>query len=283
MGTLIGELLSIGSFAAISALIALGLGITFRLMGVINLAHGELLMIGAYASVFVGRLGVPWIVMVLGGVLAAAVVGALSEVLLVRWLYRSPELSLLGTYGLSIIFVQSVQLFIGNEYLYSVNPFQGSISVFGVGYPVYRLLLIALCAIVFTVVLLSLNATQLGTRIRAVAMDGRLAETLGVRSMRLNFLVFTASAAIAGFAGALVGPLGNVRPGMGIDYLFTAFIIVIIAGKNLVRLLAAAVVVSTVQNVMTFAINPVIAQLAVLAVALLVLIGNRQKTAAVAA
>ncbi|HWL60203.1 MAG TPA: branched-chain amino acid ABC transporter permease [Microbacteriaceae bacterium] len=276
MDVVINEVLSILSSAAIASVIALGLGITFRLMGIINLAHGEFMMIGAYAAVYAGAIGLPWPLGLLAGVLAAAVVGALAEVLIVRWLYSSPELSILGTYGLSIVLIQGVQVTLGKGYLYSSNPFPGAIEVFGVAYPIYRLVLIGAAAVLFLIILLLLNATPLGTKIRAVAADGKLAETLGIRSSRLNLVVFTASAALAGLAGVLVGPLGNVRPDMGADYIFTAFVIVIIAGNSIVRLIPAAILVSTVQNLMTFWIDPMVAKIAVLVIALLVLQGLRR-------
>jgi len=283
MDVVINEVLSILSSAAISSVIALGLGITFRLMGIINLAHGEFMMIGAYAAVFAASLGLPWPLVVLVAVLVAAAVGALAEVLIVRWLYRSPELSILGTYGLSIVLIQGVQVTLGKGYLYSSNPFPGAIEVIGVEYPIYRLVLVAVSVVLFTLVLLLLNATPLGTKIRAVAADGKLAEALGIRSSRLNLIVFTASAALAGLAGVLVGPLGNVRPDMGADYIFTAFVIVIIAGNSIVRLIPAAIIVATVQNLMTFWIDPMVAKIAVLVIALLVLQRLRRTPEAVTA
>src|SRR5690606_28875277 len=118
----------------------------------------------------------------------------------------------LGTYGLSIVLIQGVQIVLGKGYLYATNPFPGAIDILGTTYPIYRLVLIAVAAVLFLVVVLLLNATPLGAKIRAVATDGKLAETLGVRSSRLNLTVFTVSAALAGLAGLLVSPLGNVRP-----------------------------------------------------------------------
>ncbi|MFI2629542.1 branched-chain amino acid ABC transporter permease [Streptomyces collinus] len=261
--------LGVLSSAAVLALTAVGLSLSFGLMRIINLAHGEFLTIGAYGSVVSADHGLPWAV---GLAAAAAVglgVGALTELLLVRRLYGSPELSILATFGLSIVVRQLIQLGFGKDYRTVSNPLPGATKVLGVPFPAYQLLLTGLAVTVVVAVLAVLRFTSLGLRVRAVANEAALSETLGVRSTRVNLVVFAASAGLAATAGALVAPVTNVQPDMGLDYVFTAFLVVIVAGRRVAPVLIAALGLAAVQNLTTFWTDPLLARLAVLLLAFL--------------
>ncbi|MCW7945217.1 hypothetical protein AAW14_25135 [Streptomyces hygroscopicus] len=261
--------LGVLSSAAVLALTAVGLSLSFGLMRIINLAHGEFLTIGAYSSVVTADHGLPWGV----GLAAAAAVGlgagALTELLLIRRLYRSPELSILATFGLSIVVRQLIQLGFGKDYRMVANPLPGATKVLGVPFPAYQLLLTAFAVAIVMAVLAALRFTSLGLRVRAVANDAALSETLGVRSARVNLVVFAASAGLAATAGALVAPVTNVQPDMGLDYVFTTFLVVIVAGRRVAPLLIAALGLAAVQNLTTFWTDPLLARLAVLLLAFL--------------
>jgi branched-subunit amino acid ABC-type transport system permease component len=188
-----------------------------------------------------------------------------------RRLHRSPELSILGTFGLAIIVQEAVTLIAGRGYQGFANPLPGATNVLGVLYPTYRLLLVGVAAVVLLAVVGALSLTRLGVRIRAVAADRGLAETLGVRASRLNLLVFTASAGLAGLAGVLVAPISTISPSMGQSFLFTAFVVVIVGGARVSGVLLAALAVAAVQNLASLWWSPVVAELAVLGLAFVAL------------
>jgi branched-chain amino acid transport system permease protein len=190
---------------------------------------------------------------------------------LVRRLYRSPELSILGTFGLAIVLRQLAQLLFGPQFRLSDNPIPGPTSVLGVLYPSYKLLLIAIAVVVLFAVAATLQFTPLGVRVRAVAADNALAQTLGVRATRLNLIVFAASAALAALAGLLVAPVSTVSPTMGESYLFTAFIAVIVGGTRVWGVLVAALVIAAVENLATSWYDPIVARVAMLVLAFVAL------------
>ncbi|MGH8110448.1 MAG: branched-chain amino acid ABC transporter permease [Rhodanobacteraceae bacterium] len=272
MNELITQALGILGSAAIIGLISIGLAVSFRLMGIINFAHGTFIMVGAYAGVMSqAAWHLPWVPSVLFAVAVGLALGVASEVPLVRKLYHSPELSILGTFGLAVVLEQVVRLIFGNQFQLSNGPLTGPVDIFGVQYSSYRLLLIVIAVLVLAAVIGVLQFTPMGVRVRAIAADHSLAETLGVRASRLNLGVFTASAGLAALAGVLVAPISTVSPTMGNSYLFTAFITVIVGGSRIWGVLAASILVAAVQNLTATWLNPIVADLAVLALAFLAL------------
>ncbi|MDT3441833.1 MULTISPECIES: branched-chain amino acid ABC transporter permease [unclassified Pseudofrankia] len=276
MDNLVVQSLGVLGSAALLALITVGLAVSFGLMRIVNLAHGEFIMLGAYAAMVTADHELPWLAGLAAATAVGLAVGSLTEVALIRRLYRSPELSILGTFGLSIVVRQLVELAFGKQYRNVANPMPGAVELLGVSFPAYRLLLIAIAVGVLALVLAALRLTPLGLRVRAVAADADLAETLGVRSQRLNLAVFAGSAALAGLAGALVAPLVNVQPDMGVDYLFGAFLGVIVAGSRLGAVVVACLAIATVQNIMTFFTDPMLGRLSALALAFVVLQARRR-------
>jgi branched-subunit amino acid ABC-type transport system permease component len=269
MDQTINLILGIVASTAILALVDIGLSLSFGLMRIINLAHGEFLTIGAYSAVVTAGLGLPWAVGLAVAVTCGLAAGAVTEMLLIRRLYRSLELSILATFGLSIVIQQIVQLVFGKDYRTMSNPLPGATPVFGTPFPTYQLLLAGIAVLIIGMVLAALRFTPLGLQVRAVASDGPLSETLGVRASRVNLLVFSVSTALAALTGALVAPITNVRPEMGLDYVFTAFLVVIVAGRKVAAVLVAALAIAVIQNVTTFFTDPLPARLAVLALAFL--------------
>lgn len=268
------EALGILASAALLALIASGLALSFGLMRIINLAHGEFLMLGAYAATITAGHGHPWPGLAVAAVVAGAV-GAGVEVTMIRRLYGSPELSILATFGLSLVLRQLVEMRFGKDYQASRNPIPGASTILGVTFPTYRLVLIAIAVAVLSGMLAVLYLTPVGARVRAVASDRMLAEAVGIRANRLSMFVFTGSAALAGLAGALVAPITTVEPGMGLNYLFDAFLVIIVAGSRISRVLAASFAIAAVGNVTTYYSDSVTAKLAVLALAFSVLLARR--------
>lgn len=276
--SLVGEGLNILSTGSFNVLVALGLALTFRLMNVINLAHGEFLMAGAYSVLVATAIGLPFWAAVLVAALVGFVLGAVTELLLVRRFYKSVELSILGTWGLSIVLQQLAELIFGKQHQNVPNPVPGSTMVLGVPFPTIRLLIIAAAIVLTVTVLVVLRYTPIGMQIRAVSADNDLSETLGVPAKSVKMLVFAASTALAAIAGSLIAPIASVGPSMGVDYVFTAFIVVIVAGKRVPMIVVAALAAAVVQNVVTLTLDPVLARIAVLVLAVLVIIGTRRSS-----
>ncbi|MEM9891349.1 MAG: branched-chain amino acid ABC transporter permease [Actinomycetota bacterium] len=282
METITLELLNGLSLLATLAIVALGLGIVFGLMGVINLAHGEFVMIGAYVAFVVHELGVShWWSLPLAAVVLGAV-GATVEVSLVRRIHRQPELTILATFGLSIILRQLVEVLFTKEFRTVANPVPGATAAFGVLFPTYRYLLIAGSLAVVVATLVLFTRSHLGLTVRAIVADRDLAESSGVRTRRANVGAFAIGAASAGVAGAFVAPLGAVEPNLGLTYLPGAFLVVIVGGfSRLWGVLLGAVVVAAVQTSVIHYVDVVWAQIAALVLAVVVLQVRRQPIGAV--
>ncbi len=278
---LVDQGLGIVATASVSALVATGLAISFRLMGVINLASGDFMMLGAYAVVVTTALGLPFIAGVLLATVVGLALGALADVALVRRFGRMPELAILGTFGLGIVIRQVVELVFGKSFQTVANPLPGAAVIAGAEFPVYRLVLIGVAVVVLGGALLLLSATSIGIKVRAVAADVALAETLGVRSSRLKLAVFAGSTGLAGLAGALIAPLTSVGPNLGNAYLFVMFVVVIVGGARIGMVLVAAVVTAAVQNITTIAVDSLTAKLALLALATVLLAVRRRRIGAV--
>jgi urea transport system permease protein len=223
------------SLAAVYLLGALGLTIIYGVMGVVNLAHGELVMLGSYVmALTAGALSFPVAV-----VLAFVGVGALGVVLdavLIRFLYHKTVASMLGTWGLGLVIRQTVTLLFGTELRYVALPIGGSLGIgYGASLGWWRLLLIVCSAAAAAGVGWTMLRTRFGVQMRAVIANPPAAESLGLRPAHVNRWTFALGCGLAGLAGALVAPLRTVFPGMGLPYLVGAFLVVILAGLGNVR------------------------------------------------
>ncbi len=272
MQSLTLELLNGVSLFATLAIVALGLGIVFGLMGVINLAHGEFVMIGAYVAFFVGDEGLSHWLAIPVAALVVGVLGAVIEVSLVRRIYRQPELTILATFGLSIILRQLMEVLFSKDFRRVENPVPGATNALGVLFPTYRYVLIGLSLVIVVTTLTAFTRSRFGLTVRAIVADRDLAESAGIPTRRANIYAFAIGAATAGVAGALVAPLGAVEPNLGLTYLPGAFLVVIVGGFNrLWGVLVGAVVVAAVQTSVIHYYNAVWAQIASLCLAVLVL------------
>lgn len=279
MDALTLEMLNGLSLFATLAIVALGLGIVFGLMGIINLAHGEFVMIGAYVSYVVHANGLNhW----LSVPLAAAflfVLGAFIEFTLIRRIHRQPEVTILATFGLSVCLRQAAELVFTKDFRSVPNPVPGATRALGVLFPTYRYLLIGIAVVVVVVTLLAFTKSRFGLIVRAIVADRDLAEASGIRTGRANFCAFGIGAASAGIAGALVAPLGAIEPQAGLAYLPGAFLVVIVGGFNrLWGVVAGAVTVAAVQTGIIHFGSAVWAQIASLGLAVLVLQFRRLTT-----
>jgi urea transport system permease protein len=223
---------------AVLALCAIGLAITFGVMGVINMAHGEMMMLGAYATFvvqqsFPNALEYSLLIALPAAFLVAALTGFLIEWLVVSRLYGRPLETLLATFGLSLVLQQAVRSIFGatNRAVSSPAWMSGSFElVEGLELTWGRLYIIVFCLLVFAVLGYVLRATRLGLQIRAVAQHRSMARALGIPSRRVDGLTFALGSGIAGLAGVALSQLTNVGPNLGQAYIVDAFMVVVFGG-----------------------------------------------------
>ncbi len=242
LGEYIGHAFSGLSLGSVLLLAALGLAITFGLMGIINMAHGELLMIGAYATYVVQtlfRTYLPaWFDWYLAAALpvafaVAALVGIAMERGVIRFLYGRPLETLLATWGLSLILIQTVRLIFGAQNVEVTNPawMSGGLALMpGLVLPHNRLVIVAFAAVVVLLVWLLLNRTRLGLFVRAVMQNRRMADCVGVPTPKVDMLAFGLGAGVAGLGGVALSQLGNVGPELGQGYIVDSFTVVVLGG-----------------------------------------------------
>jgi len=230
------------SLGTILLLAALGLAITYGLMGVINMAHGELIMIGAYATYVVQSLfrqhapGAFDFYLLLAAPMAFAIsaaVGVVLERTVIRHLYGRPLETLLATWGLSLILIQSVRTIFGAQNVQVENPawMSGGLEIMtNVVLPWSRVVIIAFAACVLLAVWLLLTRTRLGLHVRAVTQNRAMANALGVRTPKVDMMAFGLGSGIAGLAGCALSQIGNVGPDLGQSYIVDSFMVVVLGG-----------------------------------------------------
>lgn len=234
-------------------LMAAGLTLVFGVMGLINLAHGSLYMIGGFFCAWVtGVTGSFWLGL-LGGVAAAAAAGAAVEFLVIRRLYERDHLDqVLATFALILIFSVAMRWLFGPQPLYLDTPalLAGAVTLpGGVPYPLYRLAIIGVGVGVAAGLYVLIARTRLGMRIRAGEADREMIGALGVDIKTLYTLVFALGAALAGLAGAMVGAIQSVRVGMGEPVLILAFVVIVIGGIGSIKgALIGAILVGLVDT-----------------------------------
>lgn len=230
------------SLGSILLLAALGLAITYGLMGVINMAHGELIMIGAYATWLVQvffRQHLPgafdWYLLVAMPVAFAtsALVGAAMERSVIRFLYGRPLETLLATWGISLVLMQAVRSLFGAQNVGVENPswMSGSITLMGqLTLPWNRVLIIVFAVLVLLGVALLIGKTRLGLFVRGVTQNRPIAACMGVNTARIDTWAFALGSGIAGLAGCALSQIGNVGPDLGQSYIVDSFMVVVLGG-----------------------------------------------------
>ena len=228
-------------YAAILFLVAAGLTLVYGVMRILNIAHGSLYALGAYAGTSLvlvylktgGPAPLMYLALLAGAVVAGAIAGPLVERLLLRPIYgREEVVQLLVTYSLFLILEDVMKLLWGVDPYYVAKPyaFLGTVTIAGVRYAWYQLLLIAVALATGVLVSLAIRGTRLGRMIVAVTADREISATLGINVGRVYTLAFTAGAILAGLGGALVAPLISVAPGISVEAIVLAFAVVVIGG-----------------------------------------------------
>lgn len=210
---------------------AAGLAIVFGMMGVINMAHGEFIMCGAYVTVGLVHAGFPLVLAQLCGMLAAGLLGIVLEWSLVRKLYKRPLDSLLATWGLSLMVTQGLLLVAGSSVAGIGTP-EGSFMVGSYTFSVYRMVLFGVAVLVLGGIYLVFMRTRFGVHARATMQNATMAQATGVRVGRVYALSFGMGAALAGLCGALYAPTMTLIPTMGAAFLVDSFVTVVVGGSN---------------------------------------------------
>jgi urea transport system permease protein len=265
------------SLGSILLLAALGLAITYGLMGVINMAHGELIMIGAYATYVVQNLfrshlpgAFDWYLAcaVPASFLTAAVVGVLLERTVIRWLYGRPLETLLATWGISLMLIQGVRSLFGAQNVQVENPafMSGGIAALtDVVLPWSRIVIIAFAFAVLAGMWLMLNRTRLGLYVRGVTQNRAMASCVGVPTGRVDMWAFGLGSGIAGLAGCALSQIGNVGPDLGQSYIVDSFMVVVFGGVGqLAGAVYAALILGLVNKMLESWSGAVIAKIVVL-------------------
>lgn len=226
------------SLGSVLVLAAIGLAISFGVMGVINMAHGELIMLGAYCTwamqqLMPNNLGLSLLLSIPVAFLFTGMVGILIERTVIRFLYGRPLETLLATFGISLILQQLVRTFISSQNVPVANPsfMSGVLEVNGVlSLTLNRLYILAFCLLVFGLLLILLKRTRFGLEVRAVSQNRSMARAMGVPSSRIDSLTFGLGAGIAGIAGVALSQLTNVGPNLGQAYIVDSFMVVVFGG-----------------------------------------------------
>jgi branched-chain amino acid transport system permease protein len=218
---------------ALLALISSGLTIIYGTLGVLNLAHGAMFMLGGYAGYVAWQATGSFLLAVIAGSVVLVIVGGVIEVVIVRHFYgRPPEDQLLVTFGIGIVIVELVRLGFGNLSL-SVTPPAWTLGVTSLGfmiYPTYRLVVLAIAAVALAVLYIVLYRTRLGMIVRAGIEDSQMVDMLGIDVYRVFMLVFGIGAMAAGFAGIVNAPVVALTPDMGDSILVETFVVIVIGG-----------------------------------------------------
>ena len=241
-GDRLGAIFSGISLGSILLLVALGLAITYGLMGVINMAHGELMMIGAYATYVVQvlfqkylPLAFDWYLLAAVPVafLASALMGAALERSVIRFLYGRPLETLLATWGISLMLMQLVRTLFGAQNVGVENPswMSGGVQVLGnLSLPFNRLVIIGFAVFVLGSVAWLIGRTRLGLFVRGVTQNRPIASCMGVNTARIDTYAFALGSGIAGLAGCALSQVGNVGPDLGQGYIVDSFMVVVLGG-----------------------------------------------------
>ncbi len=269
------------SLGSVLLLAAIGLAITFGVMGVINMAHGEMVMLGAYTTYVVqegfrawapGAFDLSLMIAIPMAFLVAGLVGVIIERGIIRFLYGRPLETLLATWGVSLMLQQAVRTAFGPTNKEVGNPsfMSGAIDLWGLSITWSRLWIIVFTLAVFAGLQLVLRKTRLGLEMRAVTQNRRMASSMGIRSARVDALTFGLGSGIAGIAGVALSQIDNVSPNLGQSYIVDSFMVVVFGGVgNLIGTLVSAFFLGIANKMLEPAAGAVLAKILILVLLIL--------------
>ena len=248
--TVFAFLFQFGDAFAFLVLAAAGLAIIFGMMGVINLAHGEFIMCGAYVTVIAARAGLPLPLAIACGSLAAGVIGIILERLVIQRLIHRPLDTIVATWGISLIATQGTLIVLGST-MPGVGTPLGSFSVGAFSYSEYRVVLMLIAVLLLIGLYLLFHKTRYGVLARATIQVPHMASALGVNTPVVHSLTFGIGAALAGLAGGLYAPTMTLVPTMGTAFIVEAFVTVVVGGADVFLGTApAAIILALIKTLM---------------------------------
>src|SRR5215471_1817523 len=254
------------------AVLALGLAVIFGLLGVLNIAHGEFVMIGAYCAYVTQAGGLPYVAAIPLTLAVCAILGVTVEWIMIRPLYRRPFDTLVATWGLSLLLRKIAEGIFGLGFRSVAIPLPGTVDFLGTEYPIYRLVLIAISLALVAGLVIWYGSSRTGSRIRAMVSNPELAQAQGISVRQLAAGTFVAGTCLAGLGGVMIAPLAPVQPFMGLDYVLRAFFVLIVGGLgSVLGLFSGAAVIGGFDSVISAATTTTDGYFAVLVLAILFL------------
>ena len=265
--SIITQFLSGFSVVAILVIAALGLAIIFGVAGVINMAHGEMIMIGAYTAAVVGKLGGNTFIAIPVAFVVVGFLGLVIERGIIQWIYDRPLETLLATWGVGIILQTVIKLVFGPELYYVGAPkiLDGGFRLIGrLPFPWYRAFLIVMAILLLALVYYVIFKTDLGLKVRAVRRNRAISACLGIDTARVDMMIFVFGSGLAGIAGAILAPIKSVSTTMGFPYAVDSFMVLVLGGVgNLWGVVAGGGLIGEAETVLSFIFNNVIGRLLV--------------------
>jgi urea transport system permease protein len=265
--SIITQFLSGFSVVAILVIAALGLAIIFGVAGVINMAHGELIMVGAYTAAIVGKFGGNTFVAIPVAFVVVGLLGLVIERGIIQWIYDRPLETLLATWGVGIILQVLVKLIFGPELYYVGAPkiLEGGFRVIGrLPFPWYRLFLIVTAILLLLLVFYVIFKSDFGLKVRAVRRNRAISGCLGIDTAKVDMTIFAFGCGLAGIAGAVLAPIKSVSPTMGFPYAVDSYMVLVLGGVgSLWGVLAGGALIGESETILSFIFNNVIGRLLV--------------------
>src|SRR6185503_11200549 len=264
---LISQIMIGVSVAAILAIAAIGLAVIFGVAGVINMAHGQFIMVGAYTAAVVGKLGGNTFLAIPIAFIVVGLLGLAIERGVIQWIYDRPLETLLATWGVGIILQVVIKLIFGPELYYVGAPkiLEGGFRVIGrLPFPWYRLFLIVMAILLLALVFYVIFKTDLGLKVRAVRRNRAISGCLGIDTARSDMTIFAFGSGLAGVAGAVLAPIKSVSTAMGFPYAVDSYMVLVLGGVgSLWGVLTGGALIGEAETILSFIFNNVIGRLLV--------------------
>lgn len=258
------------SFAFLILAVA-GLAIIFGMMGIINLAHGEFIMLGAYAMTITAKAGLPYPIAVVMAVLFVGLFGFLCDKLVIRHLYDRPLDSVAATWGISLLLRQGILIILGASLPGLTTPL-GNFMFGATSYSIYRMVLAVISVLLLVFLYWLFMKTKFGLLSRATMQNSTIAQAMGVNTSRMYSFTFTIGSALAGLCGALYGPTMTITPTMGQAFQNDSFVTVIVGGANpLIGTALSGTALGVIQSVLNITLGTFFGKMGLLLVAIIVI------------
>jgi len=255
------------SVVAILIIAAVGLAVIFGVAGVINMAHGEFIMVGAYTAAVVGQLGGNTFVAIPVAFVVVGLLGLIVERGVIQWIYNRPLETLLATWGVGIALQVIIKLIFGSELYYVGAPkiLDGGVRIIGrLPFPYYRIFLILLAIALMALTFFVIYRTTFGLKVRAVRRNRAMAGALGIDTARVDMMIFIFGSGLAGIAGATLAPIKSVSTTMGFPYAVDSYMVLVLGGVgNLWGVVAGSGLIGEAETILAYIYNSVIGKLLV--------------------